>query len=600
MSFANQLVSLRRLTSTLADVGPKRLQRRIRYELRLRLDRRLPPPLALAWAGATGPQPEWCSVTAMFAGDALVSPPMQAQPLRVVRFNFLNQERQLQAPISWNDPQWPRLWQFHLHYFDWARQWLDNAVRAGSWPAEASVLPPLLDSWITSNPPGRGDGWHSYTLSLRTRNWIALFLACPALATPERLQSLWQQLCWLQAHPEHCHGGNHWLENLTALAVGGLQFGGPQASRMYRRAMRLLQRELMQQVLGDGGHEERSASYHLLMLVRLAELAHALHATTGAQPPWLVEAIEAMTKWVKLVRLDSGEAPRFNDSAADTAPPLDAVLAFATAPQQQRSASAEDPLSQEAISDLPDTGWTFLRPGHGWELVFKCGVPCPKHLPPHVHSDQLSFELCHQGRWLLSEAGTSVYGNGPERVYERSGASHNVLQLGVETPSGAVRWIEPIDVWGGFRAGRKAQPRERACGHSNGGVYFAAGSHSGFDHIGASHHRRVTLSDPKPSQISLHLVDTVIAPIPLHVRQWWHLGPEVRQELLEPLLFDAPSLAGAQTSWHTTWFAKGFGQRLPRQSLCFSGSLPAGKHQLSSSVSFSLHQPTSKACRASG
>jgi uncharacterized heparinase superfamily protein len=44
--------------------------------------------------------------------------------------------------------------------------------------------------------------------------------------------------------------------------------------------MRLLQRELSQQVLSDGGHEERSASYHLLMLDRLAELAQALQTTT--------------------------------------------------------------------------------------------------------------------------------------------------------------------------------------------------------------------------------------------------------------------------------------------------------------------------------
>ncbi len=96
---------------------------------------------------------------------------------------------------------------------------------------------------------------------------------------------------------------------------------------MHRRAMRLLQRELRQQVLGDGGHEERSASYHLLMLDRLAELARALQATTRDQPRWLMEAIEAMAHWAELIRLETGAAPRFNDSAADAAPPLDAVLA---------------------------------------------------------------------------------------------------------------------------------------------------------------------------------------------------------------------------------------------------------------------------------
>ena len=354
------------------------------------------------------------------------------------------------------------------------------------------------------------------------------------MKTPERLQSLWQQLCWLQAHPEHCHGGNHWLENLTALAIGGLQFDGPKAIRMHRRAMCLLQSELRHQVLSDGGHEERSASYHLLILARLTELAQILQTATSDQPPWLMEAIEAMAHWAKLVRLETGTAPRFNDSAADAAPPLDEVLALATDLLPPRLSTTTN-LSQARVTDLPETGWSLLRPGHGWELLFKCGVPCPKHLPPHVHSDQLSFELCHHGRWLLSEAGTSIYGNSLERAYERSGAAHNVLQLGVEHLPGIIDWIEPVDVWGGFRAGRKAQPRDRTYGQTEEGICFAAGSHNGFDHIGASHHRQVTLRDPQPSHITLQVLDTVITRVPLHVRQWWHPGPQLNRGVLDQL-----------------------------------------------------------------
>jgi uncharacterized heparinase superfamily protein len=388
----------------------------------------------------------------------------------------------------------------------------------------------------------------------------------------------------LQSHPEHCHGGNHWLENLMALAIGGLEFDGPMATRMHRRAMRLLQHELSQQVLSDGGHEERSASYHLLMLDRLAELAHALQSTTRDQPPWLMQAIAAMAHWATLVRLETGEAPHFNDSAVDAAPPLDAVLAFATAALPQVSPSDEHPLAQAVVTDLPDTGWTLLRPGHGWELLFKCGTPCPNHLPPHVHSDQLSFELCHHGCWLLSEAGTSIYGNGPERAYERSGAAHNVLQLGMERYPGVISWIEPVDVWGGFRAGRKAQPRNRACGQTNHASYFAAGSHNGFDHIGASHHRRVTLSDPQHTQINVEVLDTVITRFPLHLRLWWHLGPKINRELLDQLALNAHTLMEAESTWYSTWFSMGFGQRLSRESLCISGRLPEGEHQLRCSL----------------
>jgi len=609
------------LLHTLADIGPRRLQRRLRYDLRQRLDHRLSPRLATAWAGANGQPPRWAPVLEALAFQDVPSPAL-IEP-RSVSFCFLQLEQDLSWPIYWNDATWPRLWQFHLHYFDWAREWLEHALITGQWPHQAALLEPLLDQWIEANPPGCGDGWHSYTLSLRLRNWIWLFRCCPQLVSPLRLQSLWRQLCWLQAHPEHCHGGNHWLENLTALALGGLQFGGPKAQVMHRRAMRLLQKELSSQVLADGGHEERSASYHLLMLDRLLELACSLAAIHGERPFWLVSSIEAMASWARAVRFEGGVAPRFNDSAEDAAPPLDEVLSFADGYLQQQLASSgirgrllklaatqprRPPVVLHAsvpgpvvVTDLPATGWIVLRPGHGWELAFKCGVPCPPHLPPHVHSDQLSVELSYRGQWLLSEAGTSIYGNGPERAYERSGAAHNVLQLGLATSSGEIEWIEPVEVWGGFRAARKAQPRNRQSGRLSDGACFAAGSHDGFDRMGASHMRRVQLSDARSRHITLTVEDTVTTSRSLQFRQWWHLAPSVPNEWLDAVTFEAPTAEAIHSSWHTTWFSEGFGQRTPRQSFCLSGCLPPGQHQLRITFPLSVASLARPAvCPASG
>ena len=172
---------------------------------------------------------------------------------------FLNQPLQLSFPFSWNNSEWSRLWQFNLHYFDWARKWLSLYIETGSWPTESFLLEKLIDNWILCNPPGHGDGWHSYTISIRTRNWIHLFRICPDLATSYRLKSLWHQLLWLQAHPERCHGGNHWLENLIALSFGGLYFTSSEAKYMFNRSFHLLKFELQDQLLSDGGHQERSS-----------------------------------------------------------------------------------------------------------------------------------------------------------------------------------------------------------------------------------------------------------------------------------------------------------------------------------------------------
>lgn len=609
-----------RLIRTLADIGPRRLLRRLRYELRQRLDRWLSPRLAIAWAGCSGQTPHWLPVLEVLELKGVSLPPL-IEP-RSVTFQFLKLEQQLNWPIRWNDATWPRLWQFHLHYFDWAREWLDCALITGHWPSQAALLEPLIDHWIAANSPGRGDGWHSYTLSLRSRNWIWLFRCCPQLATPRRVRSLWQQLCWLQAHPEHCHGGNHWLENLTALALGGLQFGGSKALAMHRRALRLLEQELASQVLEDGGHEERSASYHLLMLDRLVELGFALSVIKGQRPAWLVAAISAMSDWAKAVRLEGGGAPRFNDSAADAAPPLDEVLAFADGYLQHHLAGRglrrylqefgatglkpSQPVAsasvhvQSVVTDLASTGWTVLRPGYGWELFFKCGVPCPANVPGHVHSDLLSLELCYQGKSLIGEAGTSTYESGIVRRYERSGQAHNVLQLGFPS-SDSVTWVEPVEVWGCFRTARKARPRDRHCGELEGGRCFAAGSHDGFDRIGASHSRFVQLSDARPREITLTVKDMVSTRRSLQFRHWWHLAPSVPNELMDSLVFEAPTADAIHSSWQTTWFSEKFGQRIPRHSFCVSGCFPPGEHQLRITLAVSIDDLSRfKVCPVSG
>lgn len=522
---------MNRLLRTLVDIGPTRLQRRLRADTRQWLDRALPPELAMAWAGGTaGHEPRWrADALAQLTMAALPPPPTTSTPPARVLFSFLNDPRELDWPIRWHETDRSRLWQVHLHDFGWGRNWLDQALAAEIWPAQACLLVPLIDAWISANPPGRGAGWHSYTTALRTRNWIWLLRCCPSLATQERTTSLWQQLLWLESHPEHGLGGNHWLENLIALAIGGVQFEGDRAKEMHRRSLTLLARELPRQLLADGGHEERSASYTMLLLDRLVELACVLQAVGGVRPPWLLQAISAMAGWSRSIRLFDGTWPRFNDSAADAAPPLDTVLDFAqallgqgTGPEPGLRSRLLTPASAAASSlssslvtpplqliDLPDTGWTLLKPGGGWELCFRCGRACPDHLPAHAHSDQLSVDLFWQGEPWLVEAGTSVYGNGPDRAYERSGAAHNVLQLGRLTLGGGMRWIEPVEVWSIFRAGRKARPTHRACGSPAPGHWFAEGSHDGFQRYGAEHRRRVEVKRAADGSLLLAVIDQV-------------------------------------------------------------------------------------------
>ena len=74
---------------------------------------------------------------------------------------------------------------FNLHYFDWARQYLEECLNKDDCDNKLFLISELIDQWIENNPVGSEDGWHSYTISLRIRNWIWFFSSFPNSATQE-------------------------------------------------------------------------------------------------------------------------------------------------------------------------------------------------------------------------------------------------------------------------------------------------------------------------------------------------------------------------------------------------------------------------------
>ena len=107
----------------------------------------------------------------------------------------------------------------------------------------------VIDDWINNNKPGYGDGWNSYTISLRIRNWILFFRIFPNFVNEKFLNSLWQQISWLFNNKEDYLGGNHWIENLVSLIIGSLQFNGKKSKTIFEYAMKNLKKELSKQIL---------------------------------------------------------------------------------------------------------------------------------------------------------------------------------------------------------------------------------------------------------------------------------------------------------------------------------------------------------------
>ena len=145
----------------------------------------------------------------------------------------------------------------------------------------------------------------------------------------KRVESLWVQICWLYKHPEKCHGGNHWLENLTTLVIACSQFDNQYSRKIYKKSIFLLEKELSNQILDDGGHEERSASYHLLILDRLVEMV-GLFNLLQRKTLLACKQYQENIKWAYLVTLEDDQIPRFNDSCKDICSDIKIIKEFAT------------------------------------------------------------------------------------------------------------------------------------------------------------------------------------------------------------------------------------------------------------------------------
>ena len=65
--------------------------------------------------------------------------------------------------------------------------------------------------------------------------------------------------------------GNHLLENGFGLACAGAAAEGVEADAWWRSGCAILSWQLPRQFLADGGHFERSASYHLALTAALRE-----------------------------------------------------------------------------------------------------------------------------------------------------------------------------------------------------------------------------------------------------------------------------------------------------------------------------------------
>lgn len=375
-------------------------------------------------------------------------------------FIFLNQKHTFVGSIDWNYAELGKLWTYNLCYFDFLQQ--------ADLSKDEKIA--LIDDFLASSAIHK-DALEPYPISLRVLNWIKFFSSSQT-SKKTYDTALFRDLMILDDHLEYHLLGNHLLENSFALLFGSYYF---HHEHFYRRAKKILEQQLDEQILTDGAHFELSPMYHAIILFRLLDcynlIIHNDWKKDNSFQNFLHSKIGVMLGWMETIALPDGGIPLLNDSAYNIAPLPTELLNYAKS------------LDITAlVQPLTDCGYRKISTNR-YTLYVDIGEIGPSYIPGHAHSDTFNFELYVDKKPLLIETGTSTYATNRQRSYERSTAAHNTV---------LVNGREQSDVWGSFRVGQRATITQKT---EKLGMIEA--THDGYRSLGVFHTRRWSYESDK-------------------------------------------------------------------------------------------------------
>ena len=473
----------------------------------------------------------------------LVKPQSMQGPLT---FRFLNKTHTIKVPADWNQPDWDALWVYNLHYFDDL-----NGVNANlrrDWHLA------LVRKWIAENDPGKGMGWDPYPTSLRIVNWIK-WLMREKLVPEDIIPSLVLQTRWLRKKLEYHLLGNHLFANAKALIFAGLFFEDQEADAWLAKGFSILRKEVPEQVLPDGGHFERSPMYHAIILEDLLDLINITRAYGRKVPGAWVEAVPKMIAFLIGMLHPDGRISLFNDAAFDIAPLPEAIFRYA----EQLGVAADASGSADGLHVFRDTG--YIRYQKGSVVAILDVAPLgPDYQPAHGHADTLTFEMSTFNHRVVVDSGTSRYGRGQERLWQRSTDAHNTVVVDHRNSS---------EVWAGFRVARRAKPFDLQIFENSDETRIRC-SHNGYSHLRC---QPVHTREWRLKENSIRILDGISGGLPAKANIYFH--PQVSvciigqsgtirladgRELKIRINRGKPAVSGA------TWYPE-FGKEVPNLKL---------------------------------
>lgn len=405
------------------------------------------------------------------------------------RFLFLNEEHRLGADVEWNRGASSYLWHYNLHYFDFL-----NSVRCRNEPEFGKAL---ICQWVRDNAPLAEMGWDPYPTSLRVINWIKFHWETARIST-EAAASVAIGARLLARRPERHLMANHLFTNAKALMFVGFAFEGREAEGCVRKGLDILEVEIGEQFLSDGGHFERCPMYQLILFEDVLDLINLTSSSEPGAPHHCSELkkrcadlhenlcalVPKMSRWAVTMRHPDGDIPLFNDSALGIAPDWAELRAYAARLGLEECICDLSPTS--GVTVLNESGFARLSRGE-FHLFMDVAGPMPAYQPGHAHAGTLGIELSFDARRVFVDTGISTYEPGANRLAQRGTAAHNTV---------SVDNADSSEVWSSFRVGHRAVGRFVSFGDEALSSYLIA-EHDGYKRLRGVglHSRSLRLDD---------------------------------------------------------------------------------------------------------
>lgn len=372
----------------------------------------------------------------------LVPPPhpYPADDVQTVLGGIIMGQR-VSGKINWLlNPLAAHEWTHFLNRHHFMRKLALEAATTGC-PRCVSFLEMTLQDWIESNPApldsngGAGPTWETLTVAWRLREWIWIIgLTWQHHLLSDNVKILMLRSIWEHARSLMDHQGhpNNWIiVESAALAVTGLLFHHfCEARNWLKTGIERLSIQIKKQFYPDGSHFEISPLYHSICLNALHEVRATAECCGVDLPESFHPELNKMAKFLVSLKRPDGTWPSINDSGSATSDYSDHISGVMRVFENDRvegwSTFPQKTANHSKVAHFPDSGIAIIRSGKAPSencLIFRAGPPGAAH----VHGDNLSVDVCFNGRLGLIDPGITEYAPGPISDYYRSAASHNVV-----------------------------------------------------------------------------------------------------------------------------------------------------------------------------